>query len=218
MTQKTKEKRGRPKGSSAAKTRARILKVAARHFSATDYTLVRMTEIGSSAGLTGAAIYNHFSSKDDLFLETMKHILQKNVQTYRQASLVDGSWKNRLQAIVRLIHEDHKRADYSPVLTSLAQIKMVQSDRNFEEIRRLREEMANIFRELAVEAMESEDIPENQNPVIVGDLLMAFAFNALGTVMLHHQSEDETEDVLESFLALLKLGNSAIDARVAILS
>ena len=60
-------KRGRPRASIGAETRGRILKAARVCFAAYGYSDASNKQIADEAGLTPAAIYNHFDSKSQLF-------------------------------------------------------------------------------------------------------------------------------------------------------
>ena len=59
---------GRPEGATAEETRKRLLQAAAALFARNGLHATTLGEIAGAAGLTAPAIYNHFSSKDDLFI------------------------------------------------------------------------------------------------------------------------------------------------------
>lgn len=58
-----------------ARTRARIVAAARRLFNRRGFNDVSIDEIMDAAGLTRGGFYNHFSGKDELFAEAVRHIL-----------------------------------------------------------------------------------------------------------------------------------------------
>jgi len=59
------------------KTRHRILKVAARLFNRKGLSETTIGEIMTAAGLTHGGFYRHFTSKDELYAEAVRHFLCK---------------------------------------------------------------------------------------------------------------------------------------------
>jgi len=58
-------------------TRKRIVRSAARLFNRRGFTEVTIGEIMTVAGLTHGGFYRHFSSKEELYAESVRHFLQK---------------------------------------------------------------------------------------------------------------------------------------------
>lgn len=85
MSEKNRRKRGRPRASVAAETRVRILNAARSCFAAYGYSDASNKQIADEAGLTSAAIYNHFESKSQLFAATVADAQRDFMETYRRA-------------------------------------------------------------------------------------------------------------------------------------
>ena len=68
-------KRGRPPASIGAETKGRILKAARSCFAAYGYSSASNKQIADEAGLTAAAIYNHFESKSQLFAAAVERAI-----------------------------------------------------------------------------------------------------------------------------------------------
>ena len=58
-----------------AENRRRILQEAGRLFREKGFDAVSVAEVMNAAGLTHGGFYGHFSSKDDLFAQTIAHVL-----------------------------------------------------------------------------------------------------------------------------------------------
>lgn len=68
-------------------TRERIVEAAARLFNRRGFAEVAIGEIMSAAGLTHGGFYRHFSSKEELYAEAVRHFLKKEVPARWQKGL-----------------------------------------------------------------------------------------------------------------------------------
>lgn len=120
-------RRGRPSGSDAAATRERL--VAAAHAASLDvgFDAVTLADIASRAGVTAAAVYNHFDGKDALLFEAGRRALEEltagavgsldRVRTARE--IAEGYLSPNLAAERRLLLQLHSAADRDPELRRL---------------------------------------------------------------------------------------------------
>jgi len=64
-----------PKKRLPAKERKKqILKCAVKVFAQTNYQSTRVADIAAEAGISEAAVYKHFPSKNDIYLDVLKHM------------------------------------------------------------------------------------------------------------------------------------------------
>jgi AcrR family transcriptional regulator len=86
-----------------ARTRLRLLDAAERLFLESGYAFTPMEQIASAAGVTKAAIYRHFPSKEDLFLA----LRERSSSLMDTSPLLDASVgvKERLAEIGRAVAE-----------------------------------------------------------------------------------------------------------------
>jgi TetR/AcrR family transcriptional regulator, transcriptional repressor for nem operon len=68
-------------------TRARIVKTAVRLFNRKGFADVTIGEIMTAAGLTHGGFYRHFRSKEELYVETVRHFLHKEAPARWQKGL-----------------------------------------------------------------------------------------------------------------------------------
>lgn len=201
---KSKEvKLGRPFGSTSEETRARLLDAAAALFNAHSFGEVSLSRIAKSAGLTGAAIYNHFESKEELFAETVKDRIRKNQKIISKAAGIEGSWKDRLNNILTIIAKIQKAERGFPLITSVAQTRMVREPEKYTDIIELRREYSLIFQSIVADAINAGDLPDTVDVPIAGELLMAFTANSISTVSFYHPSHREIDKIVDAVRALL---------------
>ncbi|MDP6962892.1 MAG: helix-turn-helix domain-containing protein [Planctomycetota bacterium] len=76
-----------------------ILDAACRLFVEHSYADVSINQIASAAGLTKGAIYHHFSSKEDIYLEMLLSDLQSKKKLFCEAANVEGDAPHRLRLL-----------------------------------------------------------------------------------------------------------------------
>jgi TetR/AcrR family transcriptional regulator, transcriptional repressor for nem operon len=82
-------------------TRERILESARRLFNSRGFSEVSIEEIMTAAGLTHGGFYRHFSGKDELYAEAVRHFICKKAPDAWQArQAASGAGKTRAQRIV----------------------------------------------------------------------------------------------------------------------
>jgi TetR/AcrR family transcriptional regulator, transcriptional repressor for nem operon len=88
-------------------TRTRILDAAAAEFRARGIAAVAVSDVMDRAGLTHGGFYAHFSSKDDLAAQALRHASAQTTAAFdRTATAADDA--GRLQAVIDLyLHPAH---------------------------------------------------------------------------------------------------------------
>lgn len=197
------KKRGRPFGSNAKDTRKRILQAAEKHFNEKAYSDVSMAIVAKSAGMTGAAIYRHFDSKDHLFEETIKDRMTIYNQTINAAIAGNGSWKDKFNRLLEAVTPLHGNSSGFPMIGVIVLSQLQQKPEKFQEIRDLRGESARVFRALIIEGVDCGDLPKDTDVAIAGDLLMAITAGAINTVSFYNSSPENMVSIIDSVKVLL---------------
>ncbi|WP_019587202.1 TetR/AcrR family transcriptional regulator [Deinococcus apachensis] len=81
--------------------RSLILRSAADLFAEAGYRGVSLDEIAARAGVTKPVLYDHFSSKENLFAEVMGVIRADLLEVGRQALVPEGDVEERMRAALR---------------------------------------------------------------------------------------------------------------------
>jgi AcrR family transcriptional regulator len=80
--------------------RERILREAERLFAEHGYRGVSIRDIAHACGMTNAALYYHFSSKEDLFLNMLRHNLRQRGAVLKQAAEEGTSCRDQVTRLV----------------------------------------------------------------------------------------------------------------------
>lgn len=196
-------KRGRPIGRTAEQTRAQIIQAAEAEFNSRSYPDVSMQQIAKRAGISGPAIYNHFPSKDELFLTAIK----QRIVTYNKvitAAVSEGpTWQDKLNNLLDAVRPLQGSASGFQTISSAVMNRLRDDPAQFTELRKLREESTVVFRGLVKEAVAIGDLRADLDIAIAGDLLMAMTVGAINTASFYHPEEDDMTNIIHAFKALL---------------
>jgi AcrR family transcriptional regulator len=183
------------------------MRAAAQHFFANaEFSEVSMEAIAADAGLTPAAIYNHFPSKERLFMATAVHITRVNLKAIEATLDHHSEWKDMLAAILRLFADNTTGWLRYPLVTTAVQLKMLQNRERYAEMLQLRREYMVQFERIVGAAISQGDLPAHLPRAIAAQLLMGFLFNGMGTVMSHRHSDDEIAAIVDTTAILLGVG------------
>jgi AcrR family transcriptional regulator len=123
-TRATKRRRGRPPATASGETRARILCAARRCFADSGYGRATNRQIADAAGVTAAALYNHFRSKAALFIAVFEEAQEELVRRYRLAAAREKDTVKALCAIVEVSAQSHAE---DPSLTRFMSVVMTEA-------------------------------------------------------------------------------------------
>ncbi len=209
MRDKTNRKRsrGRPTLAFSQTTKDRLLRAAALQFATQNYSDVSMKSIAAAADITDSAIYNHFKSKDDLFLETLISIIEKYTKMYREAASRGSSWKQKMSNIFEVIELDIHGETRLSQIAFTAQYKVVGERNKFVPVLGYLAELRSVFQSIADEAIGSKDIPDSIDSEALANCLMAIVTNGVGAAMLGKDKQDDLIMTLNCFKQLLGLNS-----------
>ena len=91
-------------------TQERLLSAAAKLFAYKGYAGVSMRSIAAATGITQAAIYHHFTNKDELYIAVVRHLLEKKTANLMAELAAVDDPAQRLQRLVsdmlQIFHDD----------------------------------------------------------------------------------------------------------------
>jgi AcrR family transcriptional regulator len=90
------------------RTRAELVAVAERRFSAAGYHATSLDAVADEAGFTKGAVYSNFSSKEDLFFAVYERRVKAAVEHAHEALSTAGTAQ---EAVLRLVAESAARRD-----------------------------------------------------------------------------------------------------------
>jgi AcrR family transcriptional regulator len=107
-------------------TRERILESARQLFNSKGYADVTIEEVMTHAGLTHGGFYRHFSGKDELYAEAVRHfICRKRPEAWQARQAAFAANKSRAQRMVdAYFSRDHfdDRESCCPLLTTASDV------------------------------------------------------------------------------------------------
>lgn len=196
-------RRGRPTGRDASETRTALIVAAEKHFDENGYANVRLDQIAKTAGISGPAIYNHFNSKDELFLAAVKSRILRYNKVISDAVAIEGSWKDRLNNLLKKVENLQGPASGFQMISSAVVERLREDPEGFRELRDLREKSASVFRNIIREAIQAGDIAKDTDCMIAGDLLMAITVSGVNTVAFYHPEPEKMPIIMNALKRLL---------------
>lgn len=191
-------------------SRTDIIAMALPLFARSGVDAVSMRDIGRAVGLSPAALYHHFSDKEQLYLETLRHCFEGKFMPPLAGIAADaGPWE-RLEVLVSSFTATQARDED---LRRLMQWVMLDTDE-----RRLRLLIDNVFRELEqfLRALVAELAPA-ATPALVAVLIMSLVTHPYTSVGIRRLTRDylpEHDDpalVSRHIMALLRGGIDALN-------
>lgn len=90
--------------------RAEIIRTAATVFREKGYTSARLNDIATRFGTDRASLYYYFGSKEELFQECVRGVLDENLATAQQIYSSDDSPQQKLARLVRVLLESYEES------------------------------------------------------------------------------------------------------------
>lgn len=123
-TSSSKRRPGRPPGSSANVTRAKIIEAARGAFGERGFAAARNRDIADAAGLTPAALYRYFDSKLALYMATVRGALSELEPVLRDAAADQPSGRAELVALAHAAGQLHVERPYLAAFLSSLPVEM----------------------------------------------------------------------------------------------
>ncbi|MBI1179023.1 MAG: TetR family transcriptional regulator [Alphaproteobacteria bacterium] len=200
---------GRPEGVTGEETRARLIEIAATLFARSGFNGVSLADIAGAAGLTAPAIYNHFGSKDELFVETVCCMFDEVAAAFAEAAAAKGAWRDRLFRILDAAREVYRPDGVLQRLGGAARMETAHHPERFRRITGAHEQIGDIFRAIAADAQEAGELPADLDPRLAGDLMMSLVMSGIGSAAYQHPSQDDFDAMVRVFKLVLGAADAA---------
>ncbi len=194
---------GRPEGATAEETRKRLLQAAASLFARNGLNGVTLGEIAGAAGLTAPAIYNHFSSKDDLFIAAACGMFEEIAAATEETIAVPGGWLTRLTAVLDMIHELYREDMVLQRLGMAALLECARDPDRFGDVRAAREKIDAPFQRIVADAVAAGELPVDTDVRTAGAVLSSLVMSGIATYTLLHPSLADFAGAVEAFRTLM---------------
>jgi AcrR family transcriptional regulator len=191
---------GRPPGSSREATRARILAAARVCFARSGYASTTNKEIADCSGLTAAAIYQYFDSKQALYLATVSDANEALLAEYRQALAGVTSVRAGLRAFLAASAALHQRDPSLSAFLSALPVEMQRHEEVARAVTAERNQVVRIIEDVVAAGVRAGEVPAG----LRDGLVSTFVACALG-MSLFAAAIDGTQltIVVDTFAALI---------------
>jgi AcrR family transcriptional regulator len=156
-------------------TKVKILKVATTLFSELGYRAASIRKIAKEVGIRESAIYNHYTSKEEIFLEVSREIFSSpfstNESEIKEIALKGKSYLSKYAMQYKLLTFDKK----SENMFRLLMIELLQN-------RRLREQFMSSYHDKNVKELSEGFFIMMQNGLIRSGDPMIIAYEFLSTL------------------------------------
>jgi AcrR family transcriptional regulator len=202
-TSKARRRPGRPADPERRiERRKSILAQAVRHFAREGFDGADIGAIARAAGCSKGTVYNHFASKQDVFRQSVDHVMNGLIETIESSAVDDPveSFGRAVRAFLRYFNENPEFIEL--LILERAVFKDRAAPSYHEYIGRHREEHKDKFLRLMAEGVF------RQRPVerlfdMIGDLLYGTIFTnyfAKRTSCLEEQAKEITDLLLHGLL------------------
>lgn len=197
-----KGKSGRPPGSSSATTRAKLLTAARKQFAEKGYSQTTFKDVGKEAGVTHAALYQYFDSKQALYLATLAETQAMLLPQYLDAIARGKSLRERIVGVLMASADAH---DADSTITGFLAAIPIEIRRHAE----LREVLVDPNNQI-MSALEKMFDEARHNGEIVAHfssrhLVDAFLGGGVGVSLFHYgMPTSSLREAMEVFVALIE--------------
>jgi AcrR family transcriptional regulator len=192
---------------SAHSTRVRLVTAASYLFARRGVAGITLTEIASAVGLSGPAIYNHFSSKDALFIAVVQQMYDEEIDAFKRVLDPLNSVADGLSALLELVPKLYRDDGTLQLLGLTAQLEAARNPEAYQVLIDASRRRDQVAVELARRAQAAGELLPQVEVEEVGPMLMSLFYGALGyRSLLAHSPEQFFASVkaLKCLLAVMQ--------------
>ncbi len=201
----TKRQRGRPEGRSGEESRARLIANASQLFARHGFESVKLSDVAEASGMTAAAVYNHFGSKDALFIAAVVEVYDHIAAIFDKAADIDGHWHERLNAILVAAAGIYRSDGFFHGIGNAAQTQLLRAPDSYHPLLEARLGVIRIFQRILRDAVMAGELPDEMNVNVAGELLMGFVMNGIASVTQFRSKHSDFDETVAAFRILLNL-------------
>lgn len=170
---------GRPPASDGAQTRERILAGARASFVSRGYDQTTMKDIAAAADMTAGALYHHFTSKQQLFVEVYHQHQASLFKQFEQTVAGAGGLVDKLSQLLDVAADLHAN---DPRLAAFTAVATIELQRHPELRELVREDARTVYRffERLISDHPDEVADDDREPVINMLVAMFTGFSIFG--------------------------------------
>jgi len=195
---------GRPAGNIGSETRERILQTAAAMFSLQGLRSVSLNEIAGACGMSAAAIYNYFPSKDMLFSEVVCTMYEEIAAAFTEAVRPEEGLWDCVDRILDKCLEIYRDDGVLARLGQEAALEAVRAPDRFPRFQVVRARVEAIFRDAVVRGVERGELPRGADIDEMGALICSLVLAGIGSRSLAVPAETDFRRTVDAFRGLVR--------------
>jgi AcrR family transcriptional regulator len=188
-------------------SRGQLLEVAALQFARKGLHRVTMADIAAEAGMSGPALYNHFKSKNALFIEVVCLMYDEEIAAFADVLDPLDSVSNAIDALLDKVPQMYRDDGVLQMLGLSAQLEAVRDPESFGPILEAARRRDEVAVRLVRRAQERGELPPDADAEEWGALLISLFVGALGNRSLRasqHRQFIQSAATLRQMLHLMQ--------------
>lgn len=197
----SKAKVGRPKGRSKEETLAMIMPVARQFFAEKGFAQTTIKDVANAVGLSHAALYSYFSSKQDLYISAVTATQDALFPFYLAAFEQGENLRERLSLILKAMAAEHDKDSSITGLLAAVPIEIRRHPELFESL-----SSSNNAIMLVLEGMfeEAKSCGEITSSASAEDLVAVFLGGGVGVSLWQYgHGRENLASTMDVFLAVV---------------
>lgn len=188
---------------SAESTRTLLLKAAAHLFARKGVAGITLAEIAGTVGLSGPAIYNHFSSKDALFIAVVQQMYDEEILAFEQALQSLDSVAEGMAVLLDLVPTLYRDDGTLQLLGLTAQLEAARNPAVYQVLIDASVRRDRVAISLVERARERGELAADVNAAEVGAMLLSLFYGALGYRSLMAPTPEQFRGSVQALRCLL---------------
>ncbi len=193
---------GRPEGSSGAQTRARLMEIAATLFAKKGFAGVTLADVAGAAGLTAPSIYNHFGSKDELFISTVTEMYTEIFEGFAEAVDRNVPWQQNLANILEACQALYRDDRVLQELGGVARVEASRFPQKYAAITDAEQAINQLFVDMMENSKSRGELGPQVDPTVAGELLAAIILTAFAQMSTKRSNHDDFRKMIATFKQL----------------
>ena len=203
-----KTRQGSNKKRSAQLTRASLMSAAEHLFARHGVAGITLTEIARAVGVSGPAIYNHFPSKDALFIAVVQQMYDEEIKSFKRALDPLNSVAEGLRALLELVPTLYRDDGTLQLLGLTAQLEAARNPEVYQVLIEASKQRDQVAIDLAHRAQACGELQARVSAEELGPMLMSLFYGALGYRSLLASSPEQFFASVKALKCLLTVMQS----------
>ena len=190
---------------SAEGTRTLLLKAAAHLFARKGVAGITLTEIAGALGLSGPAIYNHFPSKDALFIAVVQQMYDEETLAFKRVLEPLDSVAEGLTVLLDLVPALYRDDGTLQLLGLTAQLEAARNPEVYQVLVDASRRRDKVAIDLVERAIQQGELKPDVDAAEIGSMLLSLFYGGLGYRSLLAPTPAQFRCSVQALKCLLKV-------------